>query len=91
MMLEYCASCSLLLDAFFLAVVFLGCRPPRYRIRGAAVKDLFDCICLFDSTSQPERILLLDAFFLVVVFLGATVDGWRRAGYHENPEHTEFA
>jgi protein transport protein SEC23 len=43
------------------------------------------------SSIQPERILLLDAFFLVVVFLGSTVDGWRRAGYHENPAHAEFA
>ena len=26
----------------------------------------------------------------MVVFLGATVDAWKRAGYHENPDHADF-
>jgi hypothetical protein len=41
-------------------------------------------------TLQPDRVLLLDAFSLVVVFLGSTVDAWKRAGYHENPDHADF-
>ena len=39
---------------------------------------------------QPDRILLLDTYFMVVVFYGATVAEWRRAGYHEQPEHQAF-
>ena len=39
---------------------------------------------------QPDRILLLDTYFMVVVFYGATVAEWRRAKYHEQPEHQAF-
>ena len=39
----------------------------------------------------PERILLLDAYFYVVIFHGQTVATWRKAGYHNQPEHAAFA
>ena len=46
---------------------------------------------LLDVTSVgPDRILLLDAFFYVVVFHGSTVAQWRKAGYHNQPEHAAF-
>ncbi|XP_047333971.1 protein transport protein SEC23 [Impatiens glandulifera] len=38
-----------------------------------------------------DRILLLDSYFTVVVFHGATVAQWRKAGYHNQPEHAPFA
>ncbi|OVA18466.1 zinc finger protein [Macleaya cordata] len=38
-----------------------------------------------------DRILLLDSYFTVVVFHGATVVQWRKAGYHNQPEHEAFA
>lgn len=38
-----------------------------------------------------DRILLLDSYFTIVVFHGATVAQWRKAGYHELPEHQAFA
>jgi protein transport protein SEC23 len=34
---------------------------------------------------------LLDAYFTVVVFHGTTIAQWRKALYHENPEHAAFA
>lgn len=34
-----------------------------------------------------DRILLLDSFFTIVVFHGSTIAQWRKAGYHEQPEH----
>lgn len=34
-----------------------------------------------------ERILLLDSFFTIVVFHGSTIAQWRKAGYHNQPEH----
>jgi len=43
---------------------------------------------LLDVASiKPERILMLDTFFYVVVFAGETIAQWRKAGYHEMPEH----
>ena len=39
---------------------------------------------------QPDRILLLDTYFMVVVFYGSTIAEWRRAKYHEQPEHQAF-
>jgi len=39
---------------------------------------------------QADRVLLLDTYFMVVVFYGATVAEWRRAKYHEQPEHQAF-
>lgn len=51
----------------------------------------------FHSDPQPalldvaaisaDRILLLDSFFTVVIFHGATIAQWRKAGYHNQPEH----
>ncbi|KAL8028440.1 hypothetical protein ABFX02_14G160200 [Erythranthe guttata] len=38
-----------------------------------------------------DRILLLDSYFTVVVFHGSTVAQWRKAGYHDLPEHHAFA
>lgn len=37
-----------------------------------------------------DRILLLDAYFTVVIFHGATIAQWRKAGYHNQPEHQVF-
>ncbi|KAK0583181.1 hypothetical protein LWI29_034363 [Acer saccharum] len=38
-----------------------------------------------------DRILLLDSYFTVVIFHGATIAQWRKAGYHNQPEHQAFA
>lgn len=38
-----------------------------------------------------DRILLLDSYFTVVIFHGATIAQWRKAGYHNLPEHQAFA
>ncbi|GMN61533.1 hypothetical protein TIFTF001_030628 [Ficus carica] len=38
-----------------------------------------------------DRILLLDSYFIVVVFHGSTIAQWRKAGYHNMPEHQAFA
>ncbi|WCJ23094.1 Sec23/Sec24 protein transport family protein [Euphorbia peplus] len=38
-----------------------------------------------------DRILLLDSYFTVVIFHGATIAQWRKAGYHDQPEHQAFA
>ncbi|CAL5195409.1 unnamed protein product [Lathyrus oleraceus] len=38
-----------------------------------------------------DRVLLLDAFFTVVIFHGSTIAQWRKAGYHNEPEHQAFA
>ncbi|XP_052169845.1 protein transport protein SEC23-like [Diospyros lotus] len=38
-----------------------------------------------------DRILLLDSYFTVVVFHGSTIAQWRKAGYHNQPEHVAFA
>uniref|UniRef100_A0A7S3E547 Protein transport protein SEC23 n=1 Tax=Chloropicon laureae TaxID=464258 RepID=A0A7S3E547_9CHLO len=47
---------------------------------------------LLDVASiAADRILLLDAFFQVVVFHGSTIAQWRKAKYHERPEHAAFA
>ncbi|KAL2965711.1 hypothetical protein AAZX31_16G075900 [Glycine max] len=34
-----------------------------------------------------DKILLLDSFFTVVIFHGSTIAQWRKAGYHNEPEH----
>lgn len=51
----------------------------------------------FHSTPEPalldvaaisaDRILLLDSYFTIVVFHGSTIAQWRKAGYHNQPEH----
>lgn len=38
-----------------------------------------------------DRILLLDSYFTIVVFHGSTIAQWRKAGYHQQPEHQAFA
>ncbi|XP_062099483.1 protein transport protein SEC23 C isoform X2 [Humulus lupulus] len=38
-----------------------------------------------------DRILLLDSYFTVVIFHGSTIAQWRKAGYHNMPEHQAFA
>ncbi|XP_038681635.1 protein transport protein SEC23-like isoform X2 [Tripterygium wilfordii] len=38
-----------------------------------------------------DRILLLDSYFTVVIFHGASIAQWRKAGYHNQPEHQAFA
>ncbi|GFY92094.1 Sec23/Sec24 protein transport family protein [Actinidia rufa] len=55
----------------------------------------------FHSTPEPalldvsaiaaDRILLLDSYFSIVVFHGSTIAQWRKAGYHNQPEHVVFA
>ncbi|KAG5538886.1 hypothetical protein RHGRI_019432 [Rhododendron griersonianum] len=55
----------------------------------------------FHSTPEPalldvaaisaDRILLLDSYFTIVVFHGSTIAQWRKAGYHNQPEHVVFA
>jgi protein transport protein SEC23 len=45
---------------------------------------------LSTTSIQPNRILLLDTFFHVVVFHGETIAAWRKAGYHEKPEYSNF-
>eukprot|EP00051_Salpingoeca_urceolata_P027681 m.482747 g.482747 ORF g.482747 m.482747 type:complete len:780 (+) comp22653_c0_seq1:235-2574(+) len=44
-----------------------------------------------DTTSiAPDRILLLDTFFHILIFHGETIAQWRKARYHEQPEHENF-
>jgi protein transport protein SEC23 len=43
------------------------------------------------SSIAADRILLLDSYFTVVVFHGVTIAQWRKAGYHNQPEHQAFA
>ncbi|KAK4379567.1 hypothetical protein RND71_001429 [Anisodus tanguticus] len=43
------------------------------------------------ATIAADRILLLDSYFTIVVFHGSTIAQWRKAGYHEQPEHQAFA
>ncbi|CDP09314.1 unnamed protein product [Coffea canephora] len=38
-----------------------------------------------------DRILLLDSYFTIVIFHGSTIAQWRKAGYHQQPEHQAFA
>jgi len=43
---------------------------------------------LLDVVSiAADKILLLDSYFTVVIFHGSTIAQWRKAGYHELPEH----
>ncbi|KAF5464616.1 hypothetical protein F2P56_014682 [Juglans regia] len=43
------------------------------------------------ATIAADRILLLDSYFTIVIFHGATIAQWRKAGYHDQPEHQAFA
>jgi len=56
-----------------------------YSFNGPPVPVLLDITSL-----EPDRILLLDTFFQVIVCHGDTVSAWRKQGYHEDPEHTNF-
>ncbi|XP_062116357.1 protein transport protein SEC23 F-like isoform X2 [Humulus lupulus] len=38
-----------------------------------------------------DRILLLDSYFSVVISHGSIIAQWRKAGYHNMPEHQAFA
>ena len=42
------------------------------------------------SSIQADRILLMDTFFQILIFHGETVDQWKKAGYHEQPEYANF-
>ncbi|KAL4325687.1 hypothetical protein GQ457_11G009970 [Hibiscus cannabinus] len=43
------------------------------------------------SAVAADRILLLDSYFTVVIFHGSTIAQWRKAGYHNQPEHQDFS
>ncbi|GAV71834.1 Gelsolin domain-containing protein/zf-Sec23_Sec24 domain-containing protein/Sec23_trunk domain-containing protein/Sec23_helical domain-containing protein/Sec23_BS domain-containing protein [Cephalotus follicularis] len=43
------------------------------------------------SAIAADRILLLDSYFTVVIFHGATIAQWRKAEYHNQPEHQAFS
>lgn len=47
-------------------------------------------VLLDTSSIQPDRILLMDTFFQIVIFHGETIAQWRKAGYHQSPEHESF-
>ncbi|GFX61033.1 protein transport protein Sec23A [Trichonephila clavipes] len=47
-------------------------------------------VLLDTSSIQPDRILLMDTFFHIVIFHGETIAQWRKAGYHNSPEHENF-
>jgi protein transport protein SEC23 len=43
---------------------------------------------LLDVASiAADKILLLDSYFTIVIFHGVTIAQWRKAGYHNQPEH----
>jgi len=56
-----------------------------YSFNGPPVPVLLDITSL-----EPDRILLLDTFFQVIVCHGDTISAWRKQGYHEDAEHTNF-
>jgi protein transport protein SEC23 len=46
---------------------------------------------LLDSLSlTPDRVLLLDTYFHILIYHGETVAAWRRAGYQDREEYTNF-
>ncbi|CAD5233025.1 unnamed protein product [Bursaphelenchus xylophilus] len=46
---------------------------------------------LLDTTSiQPDKILLMDDYFHVLIYHGQTIDQWKRANYHEDPQYATF-
>lgn len=47
---------------------------------------------LLDSVSiKPDHILLLDTFFHILIFHGETIAQWRKAGYQDLEEYSNFA
>ncbi|CAA0368693.1 unnamed protein product [Arabidopsis thaliana] len=47
-------------------------------------------ILLDVASIAADRILLLDSYFTLVIFHGSTIAQWRKAGYHNQPEHQAF-
>ncbi|ODQ67111.1 hypothetical protein NADFUDRAFT_81707 [Nadsonia fulvescens var. elongata DSM 6958] len=46
---------------------------------------------LLDSLSvKPDTILLLDTFFHILIYHGETIAAWRKAGYQDNDEYSNF-
>jgi protein transport protein SEC23 len=43
------------------------------------------------SAMDSQRILLLDTFFHIVIWYGDTINRWRQAKMHENPQHAHLA
>lgn len=44
-------------------------------------------VFLSAASVTPNNILVLDTFFHIVVHTGANIAGWRKAGYHEQPDY----
>jgi len=47
-------------------------------------------VLLNADSIDENRILLLDTFFHIVVFEGQTINSWKKAKYHEQPEYENF-
>ncbi|EFH56683.1 hypothetical protein ARALYDRAFT_481081, partial [Arabidopsis lyrata subsp. lyrata] len=47
-------------------------------------------ILLDVASIAADRILLLDSYLTLVIFHGSTIAQWRKAGYHNQPEHQAF-
>ncbi|CCD24326.1 uncharacterized protein NDAI_0D00120 [Naumovozyma dairenensis CBS 421] len=46
---------------------------------------------LLDSISvRPNTILLLDTFFFILIYHGEQIAQWRKAGYQDQPEYSDF-
>ncbi|EDO19247.1 hypothetical protein Kpol_1050p107 [Vanderwaltozyma polyspora DSM 70294] len=46
---------------------------------------------LLDSVSvKPNTILLLDTFFFILIYHGEQIAQWRKAGYQDDPQYTDF-
>ncbi|AMD20396.1 HDL348Cp [Eremothecium sinecaudum] len=46
---------------------------------------------LLDSVSvKPNTILLLDTFFYILIYHGEQIAQWRKAGYQDDPQYTDF-
>ncbi|KAL6762935.1 hypothetical protein V8C86DRAFT_2509254 [Haematococcus lacustris] len=68
------------------AMVMIQPQLTAYHFNGPPEPVLLDV-----QSILPDRILVLDTYFYLVVFHGQTVAQWRKAGYHNLPEHTAFA
>eukprot|EP00123_Amoebidium_parasiticum_P016638 comp23528_c2_seq3/m.39562 comp23528_c2_seq3/g.39562 ORF comp23528_c2_seq3/g.39562 comp23528_c2_seq3/m.39562 type:complete len:764 (-) comp23528_c2_seq3:258-2549(-) len=56
-----------------------------YSFQGPPVPVLLD-----SSSIASDRILLLDAFFYILIWHGETIATWRKAGYQNDPSHSNF-
>ncbi|CCH63014.1 hypothetical protein TBLA_0J00130 [Henningerozyma blattae CBS 6284] len=46
---------------------------------------------LLDSISvKPNTILLLDTFFFILIYHGEQIAQWRKAGYQDDPQYSDF-